>query len=243
MKKWLSLTIALMLLISSSGFCRADEAGTSENSSVSADDYRTYIEENGKFNHEVEEVAAVLTKAVASDGAQIKTAEEWEGKKPVLLWENGKGSVTFPLSVPQDGLYQIALEYYLLESSTEAAEIGVLIDGTLPFNGLSNLFLPRIYADDGEVRTDGIGNEFAPEQKEVFAWQEKCLTDAPETIRSHSTILLPPSRLRRFGFARRKKRLPTAKRKVHIRKKDMPVIAARKSVYKGNPLIENPPVI
>ncbi|MBQ7726844.1 MAG: extracellular solute-binding protein [Clostridia bacterium] len=178
MKKWLSLTIALMLLISSSGFCRADETGTSENSSVSADDYRTYIEENGKFNHEVEEVAAVLTKAVASDGAQIRTAEEWEGKKPILLWENGKGSVTFPISVPQDGLYQIALEYYLLEGSTEAAEIGVLIDGTLPFNGLSNLFLPRIYADDGEVRTDGIGNEFAPEQKEVFAWQEKCLTDA-----------------------------------------------------------------
>lgn len=176
MKKLLSLVIALSILMVSSSICHADSKDTSKVSTESADDYSTYLETNKDFDRNVGDVYADIN-MLSVNGAATETVAEFEGKKPVVKWNDGKGGITFSFNVLKDGFYNIAVGYYMLEGDTEAAELSLLVDGKEPFEGVKNISLPRLFADDGEVRADGIGNEFAPEQKEIFAWQEKRLTD------------------------------------------------------------------
>ena len=188
MKKILSFVIALVVLTVSSLVCYADgqndtvdknNANASNEPTVYSDandDYSTYLERNKDLNKNVKDVYADI-KSVIVDGAATDIVSEFEGKSDVLKWNDGDGSVTFTFNVAEDGLYNIAIENYMLETGTKAVELSLLVDGAEPFEGVSNISLPRLFADAGDVRKDGMGNEFAPEQDEVFAWQEKCITD------------------------------------------------------------------
>jgi len=177
LKKFLSFALVLIILAVSSGVCYAEGSTNSNAVLDSADDYSTYLKNNKNLGTDVGEFYADVTAAVASDGAVVEVAGELAGKKSVLKWTNGDGGISFSFNVDKDGLYNIAVNYYMLESNTKAAELSLLVDGEEPFEGISNISLPRIFADDGKIRADGIGNEFAPEQKEVFNWQEKRITD------------------------------------------------------------------
>jgi len=177
LKKLLSFAVALIILVGSVGVCCAAENDDTQVVADSADDYVTYLEANKGLEAEVGDIYADVTAVVAQKGAVVEAADEFEGKKSVIKWTNGKGEISFSFDVEKDGLYNVAVNYYMLESNTKAAEMSMLIDGKEPFEGIANISLPRVFEDDGEIRADGIGNEFAPEQKEVFIWQEKRITD------------------------------------------------------------------
>ena len=97
--------------------------------------------------------------------------------KTALKWTNENGSVVWNFNVEKSALY--ALSYYTLKGRESPIQLGVKLDGQYPFDEARNIHLSRLFENDGETRRDGIGNEFAPEQKEVFRWQEKrlCNTD------------------------------------------------------------------
>ncbi len=188
MKKILSFVIALFVLMASSFACYADGSNdTVENANKDAvnsevdvysdalDDYSAYLERNKDLAKEVEEVSSSIKSVSAGEDAVTELVSEFEGKSDVLKWNDG--SVTFAFNVSKDGLYNLAIDYYALEPSTKAIEFSLLVDGAEPFEGVANISLPRIFADAGEVRKDGMGNEFAPEQNEIFDWQEKRVTD------------------------------------------------------------------
>lgn len=185
MKKLLSFMIALVVFSVSSFVCYADtqnisqEYGDNENASEvysdAQDDYSTYLEHNKDRNKNVSEVFADIKSVTADSEAVFELVGEFEGKSDVLKWNDG--SVTFTFNVAEDRLYNIAIVYYLLETGTRAVDLSLLVDGAEPFEGVSNISIPRLFTDAGDVRKDGIGNEFAAEQNEVFAWQEKRVTD------------------------------------------------------------------
>ncbi len=187
MKKILSFVIALVIMTVSSLICFADTpntqsknndtTGQAEVYSDAQDDYSTYLETNKALNKNVSEVYADLNSAVAEGDASVEQVSEFEGKTNVIKWNNGDGSVKFTFNVAQEGLYNIALGYRTIDAGTKAVDLSVLVDGKELFEGLSNISLPRLFVDAGDVRKDGMGNEFAPEQNEFFAWQEKRLTD------------------------------------------------------------------
>lgn len=177
--------IALVVFSVSSFVCYADtqnipqEYGDNENASEvysdAQDDYSTYLEHNKDRNKNVSEVSADIKSVTADSEAVFELVGEFEGESDVLKWNDG--SVTFTFNVAEDGLYNIAIVYYLLETGTRAVDLSLLVDGAEPFEGVSNISIPRLFTDAGDVRKDGIGNEFAAEQNEVFAWQEKRVTD------------------------------------------------------------------
>jgi len=178
LKKLLSVLIALAIMTTTFLTCYAKEADGAVNTPEAVDDYSIYLEANKGLTTDVEAVYTELSDVKLKDGAATEAVKEFEGKKNVLKWTNGEGAVTFKFKVLKDGLYNIAVNYLALSASTEAFELSMLVDGVEPFAGVDIILLPRLYSDDGEVRKDGIGNEFAPEQKEVFAWQENRITDS-----------------------------------------------------------------
>lgn len=177
MKKILSIVIALAIMAISASVCFAAEVKDEVPAVKTEDDYSAYVQANKDLSTEVDEVASDVLN-VKAEGATIEKADTFEGEKNVLRWVDAEGSITFKFKVLNDGLYNIMVKYYALSTNTEAIEFGVLVDGKELFTGLNNISIPRLYEDDGEVRKDGIGNEFAPEQKEVFAWQSNRFTDS-----------------------------------------------------------------
>ena len=177
MKKILSLLIAFIIIAGSGYTCFAAEVDT-EDSVVETSDYSEYLKAHKDLNTDVDEIAAVIADVKIGGEAAIEKADTFEGESNVLKWGNGEGSLTFKFKVLKDGLYNVSINYYALETNTEAIEFSMLVDGEEPFDGVNNISLPRIFVDDGDVRKDGIGNEFAPEQKELFAWQTNRFSDS-----------------------------------------------------------------
>ncbi len=106
-----------------------------------------------------------------------------------LVWgDNNKfqqqGKVKYTFTVPADGIYNLCFTYKPLDktggddietndkTSTTAIEIGVSIDGKIPYAGLDALKLSRKFVNRdatlqnpvGNIREDSLGNQLTPDQ-------------------------------------------------------------------------------
>ena len=132
--------------------------------------------------------------AVEIDVTAYTDAQEREGgEKVALLTEDGEegiyqpdgASVSWKVSVPESGFYNILIRYKTTESRGVDIERTLLIDGEAPFSGATMLTFNRLWTDDpasknedGTYRTDNQGNEIRPSQIEVFDWQEAWFKDS-----------------------------------------------------------------
>ena len=132
-----------------------------------------------------------------------------------LVWrDNAKfqqqGKVTYEISVPADGIYNLAFTYLPLDktggnlnaeddkTSTSPVELAVMIDGKILYPGLDALSLPRMFVNDGstaenpsgDVRKDTIGNELTPEQREYGEFVTQYATDPVGVIADPYKVLL-----------------------------------------------------
>lgn len=94
------------------------------------------------------------------------------------LYTTENGTITFPFSVEQDGMYFIQLDYLTVESRGVDMERALYINESLPFSGAGTLQFNRIWTDDGEVRKDNQGNDIRPSQTEYFASQKAFCKDS-----------------------------------------------------------------
>ena len=110
-----------------------------------------------------------------STGA-VEVYSDYEGEaKTLFTGTNSK--VTWKVSVPQAGFYNIYMEYLIPESRGVAAERVVYVNGEVPFEGARNISFTRIWTDGGPIKVDNQGNEIRPTQVEVFGWQHSYFRD------------------------------------------------------------------
>ncbi|MBE5800722.1 MAG: extracellular solute-binding protein [Clostridiales bacterium] len=100
---------------------------------------------------------------------------EEDGVPCVFTPDNSE--ITWKVTVEQEGMYNIMLDYLTVESRGVDMERELLINGELPFSGASTLCFSRLWTDAGEVRKDNQGNDIRPSQKEVFDWQQAYCED------------------------------------------------------------------
>lgn len=72
------------------------------------------------------------------------------------------------VDAPDSGEYEITVEYVQPQDNTRDILIDVEINGSLPFEEAAGISLPRIYKNNGGIRTDANGNEIAPAQVMVL---------------------------------------------------------------------------
>ena len=73
-------------------------------------------------------IASDIIGYTTSEDADI-TLTEYEGKKNVLVWENGVGKLNLNINVATDGVYNIALTYFPIISQTSSnLEFKIYID-------------------------------------------------------------------------------------------------------------------
>ena len=138
--------------------------------------YGGYLDDHDQKALPVEDVTVSLSD-FASENAEVRETEDPAGEHGKVLFTDSGSRTTFTVNVPEEGFYNLYLEYLLPESKGVPAERTVLINGELPFEDARNISFTRIWTDGGEIRVDNQGNQIRPRQVERFDWQKAYFRD------------------------------------------------------------------
>ena len=83
--------------------------------------------------------------------------------------------VTWQIDVPEEGFYNLELDYIAIPSRNVNMERIIYINGQIPFNGADLLTFQRIWHDGAAIKKDNQGNQIRPTQAEIFDWQQVLL--------------------------------------------------------------------
>jgi ABC-type glycerol-3-phosphate transport system substrate-binding protein len=111
-----------------------------------------------------------------SDAEGVTKVEELGGRQALLTEE--KGFVEYEVNAPSDGLYNIYIEYYPVQSRGVVIERDLTLNGVTPFRGAESVRFTRVWGDKAEVRIDNQGNELRPSQVEKPRWESSYLKDS-----------------------------------------------------------------
>ncbi len=118
-----------------------------------------------------------LACSASSPGVAVARAGVGGRAGAVLAWEREDTWIEWTFTVPVDGLYTIAVEYFPLPGRRGAVQRALLVDGVMPFREANNLQLPRLWTDEGAPHKDNRGNDVRPRQVEVSTWRTQVLED------------------------------------------------------------------
>ena len=122
-----------------------------------------------------EEVKVAGQSYTASSGSVVK--EKYYEREAAKITAEGS-TVTYNVTVPQDALYAVVINYCAVKNRNNPISMGLKIDGKTPFVGADAFELPRLFVNDGDTRTDGLGNEFSPAQIETYRYTDYYVKDA-----------------------------------------------------------------
>lgn len=120
-------------------------------------------------------VTAVGTSSiVAGSEVSLPLASGYEGRAgDTLLFREDYDWFEWELSVPEDGLYELAIDYRLLPGTANPAVFTLEIDGKVPFLEAYRIEFHRFYRDEGEPRVNNVGDEVRPRQEELTGWRTR----------------------------------------------------------------------
>ncbi len=107
----------------------------------------------------------------------------------VLL--NKNTTTDFTANVEMAGLYRITFDYISNNTSKNALELSILVDGISPFDELEKLSLSRLWQSDPDVKSYVEGaNDIRPTLLEVVSWQSYTAQDAEGYVAEPFEIFL-----------------------------------------------------
>ncbi len=136
--------------------------------------YSKYVSAHKDAALPKQDVEVDLFKYTADGNVTVET--NFEGEDKVLFTDTGS-TTTWEVNVPEEGFYNLYMEFLATESRGVAAEREVYINDTLPFEDALSIKFTRIWADAGPVKVDNQGNEIRPTQAEIYDWQNSYYND------------------------------------------------------------------
>ena len=113
----------------------------------------------------------------ASSDAKIEKLAEYNGVQNVLAWTDEAGTVSWPFSIEETGMYYMSLDYIPLPCKGMNIEFEVRIDGQLPNDDFQAVRFSRVWKDATEIRRDKNDNELVSDVEEVPTWSERDFID------------------------------------------------------------------
>lgn len=196
LKRVLALSLAMAMAASTAVAVYADDEkqDTKVTASNSADDIDveeassdtlSYTEYRAKYKDAVRPdiaddegyiySAQKQPKYTGSADAQL-SVEDVDGKT-ALKWANQTGSITFPVTVKESGVYAVKFSYEALAGGTDSVEFDFQIDGASPYDTASRITLSKRWVNKEAIKQDANGNDIRPGQVEDVCWQEDFLKD------------------------------------------------------------------
>ncbi len=134
--------------------------------------------------------AAGVSAIVAGSDVTLPIASGYEGRSgDTLLFGEDYEWFEWNLEVPEDGLYELAIDYRLFPGTANPAVFTLAIDGSVPFLEAYRVEFPRFYRDRGEPRVNNVGDEVRPQQEELPGWRTRPVSDSegkyPQPLQFH----------------------------------------------------------
>lgn len=138
--------------------------------------YYYYIRQYENAERPETEVAADVTRFEQNKGGGAKLYRNLEGSKTGVSVSEDYTELTFKVTIPETGLYNMELTYFPLESRDIRMIFGVMIDGKLPYTEANTCVLSRVYRC-GEIRQDEKGDDIRPKTEQVSEWRTQLFYD------------------------------------------------------------------
>ncbi|MBO4468717.1 MAG: extracellular solute-binding protein [Clostridia bacterium] len=131
-----------------------------------SDNYEEYLKENDLPDaKETNAFSLNLSENLEENHSGVEIKQNYKDNKPALVWENGKGEISYKINVPETALYCLDITYLPLSENGSDIVLGIKINGEYPYIACQKLKLLRFWTDSGKPTVDGKGNEYAGEQK------------------------------------------------------------------------------
>ncbi len=144
--------------------------------------YNEYTEMYGGVGKGTEDIyipAAKYDKQLTT--AEVKVERDFNGREGTSLRIADDGIVTWKVTVPEEGMYAIDIDYCPVTSKTNSVEKTLYINGAVPFAEVRDLIMKKTwvnqYADNGRFETDSQGNELRPVSSVVYEWATYTVND------------------------------------------------------------------
>jgi ABC-type glycerol-3-phosphate transport system substrate-binding protein len=139
--------------------------------------YDKYIEQYKDALKPQKEISIKGNSYSSATDASVKIISDLNGKSDVLQWDNGSGFVEWEVDVPEAGLYNLSMSYYPLVGKGRDIELGLYIDGKVPFDIAESFHFHRIWKNKTAIERDERGNDIRPKLIEASNWIEEEFTD------------------------------------------------------------------
>ncbi|MBO5358094.1 MAG: extracellular solute-binding protein [Clostridia bacterium] len=130
--------------------------------------YNRYTSDNKGYSPAEKNISLGADKAKLDKDITLK---EVSGKN-ALVWNEGTGKAEWSFEVEKDAYYNIKLIYTSVSTGVDYT-FGIMLDGKSPFEEAAALSFPRLWENaEDKFKTDNLGNQLSPEQKEVDTYCE-----------------------------------------------------------------------
>jgi len=116
---------------------------------------------------------------------QYEVLDSFEGYTGTVLITDEEGFIEWEVNVPEEGLYNVSIEYFPIEGRGSAIEREIWINGEMPFRGANHILLSRVWADATGIIRDNRDNDIRPRQIERPVWRQ-------EYFRNHMGYVVEP---------------------------------------------------
>ncbi len=141
-----------------------------------ATDYYNYIAEKPSIYPSGHYISVPAADYFSIEGDQ-EILDSYEGvANPLLTLESG--SVTWEIDIPEEGFYNLQLDYFPYSGKSSSIERILYINGEIPFSGASNIVFYRIWGSDAEIKQDIHDNDIRPSQVEKPFWTSALIKDS-----------------------------------------------------------------
>ncbi len=190
LKGVLAMALAAGMTLSAVGVpAQAAEVGTTSTGSavydagyVSERISNNYSKISAKYTSKAysgEDVFLTAAEAATGEAAGMLTAETRDyphAAKVLDLTVDDVAELT--ISVPQDGLYQLAFDYLSYDDSVIPIEFAMEVDGAYPFYECRNVALPVSWVPNAEPTYDRYGDEIVTVPDKLIRWEQGFLEDS-----------------------------------------------------------------
>jgi len=146
--------------------------------------YEYYLSQHVNALRPAETVVIPLDDFVYID-MQHEVLNSFEGYNGTVLKTDEEGFIEWEINVPEEGLYNIYIEYFPIEGRGSAIEREIWINGEMPFRGANHILLSRVWADATGIIRDNRDNDIRPRQIERPVWRQ-------EYFRNHMGYFVEP---------------------------------------------------
>jgi len=152
-------------------------AGNLNSDTIKRDDtYDSYLSKYSKSVKPQYEISIPVDK-YSDSNMKVELLDNFQGSSGMSIKTLDEGYVTWEVNIPQEGMYNISIEYFPIEGHGASMERAVYINDELPFTNAGHLLFYRVWSNATEIKRDNRGNDIRPRQVEVPTWQQSYFKD------------------------------------------------------------------